>query len=139
MSEKGITYKVEGSQIVEFEGWAQDFRAIFINLIRNSIYWIHEKNSPEKEISIFIGEENNSLSFIDFKDTGPGIDKSIKDNNLIFEPQFTTKKEGMGLGLAIAGEAAQRNGLHLSIFAQDVGVYFRLDVVNEDYVQNGNY
>ena len=132
MSEKGITYKVEGSQIVEFEGWAQDFRAIFINLIQNSIYWIHEKNSPEKEISIFIGEENNSLSFIDFKDTGPGIDKSIKDNNLIFEPQFTTKKEGMGLGLAIAGEAAQRNGLHLSIFAQDVGVYFRLDVVNED-------
>lgn len=131
MSEKSIVYKIEGSQIVEFEGWAQDFRAIFINLIQNSIYWIHEKNSPKKEISIFIGEENNSLSFIDYKDTGPGIDKSIKDNNLIFEPQFTTKKEGMGLGLAIAGEAAQRNGLHLSIFAQDVGVYFRLDVANE--------
>lgn len=132
MSEKSIVYKIEGSQIVEFEGWAQDFRAIFINLIQNSIYWIHEKNSPKKEISIFIGEENNSLSFIDYKDTGPGIDKSIKDNNLIFEPQFTTKKEGMGLGLAIAGEAAQRNGLHLSIFAQDVGVYFRLDVANDD-------
>ena len=131
MSEKSIVYKIEGSQIVEFEGWAQDFRAIFINLIQNSIYWIHEKNSPKKEISIFIGEENNSLSFIDYKDTGPGIDKSIKDNNLIFEPQFTTKKEGMGLGLAIAGEAAQRNGLHLYIFAQDVGVYFRLDVANE--------
>lgn len=131
MSEKSIVYKIEGSQIVEFEGWAQDFRAIFINLIQNSIYWIHEKNSPKKEISIFIGEENNSLSFIDYNDTGPGIDKSIKDNNLIFEPQFTTKKEGMGLGLAIAGEAAQRNGLHLSIFAQDVGVYFRLDVANE--------
>ena len=131
MSEKSIVYNIEGSQIVEFEGWAQDFRAIFINLIQNSIYWIHEKNSPKKEISIFIGEENNSLSFIDYKDTGPGIDKSIKDNNLIFEPQFTTKKEGMGLGLAIAGEAAQRNGLHLSIFAQDVGVYFRLDVANE--------
>lgn len=131
MSEKTIVYKVEGSQIIEFEGWAQDFRAIFINLIQNSIYWIHEKNSPKKEITIFIGEENNSLSFIDYKDSGPGIDKSIKDNNLIFEPQFTTKKEGMGLGLAIAGEAAQRNGLHLSIFAQDVGVYFRLDVAHE--------
>lgn len=131
MSEKGISYKIEGSQIVEFEGWAQDFRAIFINLLQNSTYWIHEKNSPKKEINIYVGEENNSLSFIDYKDTGPGIDKSIKDNNLIFEPQFTTKKDGMGLGLAIAGEAAQRNGLHLSIFAQDVGVYFRLDVINE--------
>jgi signal transduction histidine kinase len=131
MSEKGISYKIEGSQVVEFEGWAQDFRAIFINLFQNSTYWIHEKNSPKKEITIYIGEENNSLSFIDYKDTGPGIDKSIKDNNLIFEPQFTTKKDGMGLGLAIAGEAAQRNGLHLSIFAQDVGVYFRLDVINE--------
>ncbi|EXR46602.1 ATP-binding protein [Acinetobacter baumannii] len=131
MSEKNISYNISGSQIVEFEGWSQDFRSIFINLIQNSIYWIHEKDSPVKEISIHIGEEENKLSFIDYKDTGPGIDKSIKDNNLIFEPQFTTKKEGMGLGLAIAGEAAQRNGLHLSIFDQDVGVYFRLDIVNE--------
>ncbi|UMN53505.1 ATP-binding protein [Acinetobacter baumannii] len=49
MSEKSIVYKIEGSQIVEFEGWAQDFRAIFINLIQNSIYWIHEKNSPKKK------------------------------------------------------------------------------------------
>lgn len=131
MSEKGISYNISGSQVVEFEGWSQDFRAIFINLIQNSIYWIHEKNSPLKEITIHIGEENDLLSFIDYKDTGPGIDKSIKDNNLIFEPQFTTKKEGMGLGLAIAGEAAQRNGLHLSIFEKDVGVYFRLDIINE--------
>lgn len=131
MSEKGISYSISGSQVIEFEGWPQDFRAIFINLIQNSIYWMHEKSSPKKEITIHIGEENNFFSFIDYKDTGPGIDKSIKDNNLIFEPQFTTKKEGMGLGLAIAGEAAHRNGLHLSIFEKEIGVYFRLDVINE--------
>lgn len=131
MNDKNITYSIEGSQSVEYECWLQDIRSIFINLIQNSIFWMHEKNTKDKHISIFIGEENNDLTSIDYKDTGPGIDSSIKDKNLIFEPQFTTKKSGMGLGLTIAGEAAERNGLHLSIFDVPVGVYFRLDLVND--------
>ena len=98
---------------------------------------MHEKNSTDKKIEIHIGEENGQLAFIDYKDTGPGIDKSIKDKNLIFEPQFTTKKEGMGLGLAIAGEAAQRNGLHLSIFDVPIGVYFRLDIIDQSSLNKG--
>lgn len=137
MSEKNISYSITGSQTVEYECWSQDLRSIFINLIQNSIYWMHEKNSPDKQICIHISEENNNLAFIDYKDSGPGIDKSINDKNLIFEPQFTTKKEGMGLGLAIAGEAAQRNGLHLSIFDVPVGVNFRLDLVADNNINHG--
>lgn len=137
MAEKKISYSIEGSQIVEYECWLQDIRSIFINLIQNSIYWMHEKNTENKHINIIIGEENNELTFIDYKDTGPGIDKSIKDKNIIFEPQFTTKKAGMGLGLAIAGEAAQRNGLHLSIFDVPVGVYFRLDLIADSNINLG--
>ncbi|ENV46396.1 hypothetical protein P255_00535 [Acinetobacter brisouii CIP 110357] len=137
MSEKDISYTITGSQTVEYECWSQDLRSIFINLIQNSIYWMHEKNSHEKKITIHIGEENAQLAFIDYKDSGPGIDKSINDKNLIFEPQFTTKKEGMGLGLAIAGEAAQRNGLHLSIFDVPIGVYFRIDIVETSAINEG--
>ncbi|MCU4548949.1 sensor histidine kinase [Acinetobacter pittii] len=137
LNEKGISYSITGSQTVEFECWAQDLRSIFINLIQNSIYWMHEKDSPEKKINIHIGEENGVLDFIDYKDSGPGIDKSINDKNLIFEPQFTTKKDGMGLGLAIAGEAAQRNGLHLSIFDVPIGVYFRIDIVDNSHINKG--
>ncbi|MCH7388188.1 ATP-binding protein [Acinetobacter modestus] len=137
MSDKGISYSISGSQTIEYECWSQDLRSIFINLIQNSIYWMHEKNSTDKKIEIHIGEENGQLAFIDYKDTGPGIDKSIKDKNLIFEPQFTTKKEGMGLGLAIAGEAAQRNGMHLSIFDVPIGVYFRLDIIDQISLNKG--
>ena len=75
MSDKGISYSISGSQTIEYECWSQDLRSIFINLIQNSIYWMHEKNSTDKKIEIHIGEENGQLAFIDYKDTGPGIDK----------------------------------------------------------------
>ena len=43
----------------------------------------------------------------------------------------------MGLGLAIAGEAAQRNGMHLSIFDVPIGVYFRLDIIDQISLNKG--
>jgi C4-dicarboxylate-specific signal transduction histidine kinase len=39
-----------------------------------------------------------------FADSGPGVQEAIEDR--IFEPYFTTKRDGVGLGLAIAGEMA---------------------------------
>ena len=50
----------------------------------------------------------------------------------IFDPQFSTKPEGMGLGLAIAGEAAKRNGLELTALAYEGGACFRLQPVEAE-------
>ena len=53
-------------------------------------------------------------------------------SEVIFEPQFSTKPSGTGLGLPIAGEAAARNGLELKAFESDTGAWFRLQVVAEN-------
>ena len=45
-----------------------------------------------------VSEENNAI-IIEVEDNGKGIDKEVK--HLIFEPKFTTKTSGMGLGLPI--------------------------------------
>jgi C4-dicarboxylate-specific signal transduction histidine kinase len=39
---------------------------------------------------------------VDFSDNGPGVDPNYRDE--IFEPYFTTKPDGHGLGLALSGE-----------------------------------
>ena len=110
-------------------GWKQDIYAIFTNLIDNSIFWLSEKSPDRKEIIINLVSETGYLSYIDFYDTGPGIEPDLIKSGLIFEPHFTTKPSGTGIGLSIAGEAAARNGLKLMAFETQHGAYFRLDNV----------
>ena len=105
----------------------QDVVAIFANIIDNSIFWIREKESAEKRITINVVASSGKLVRIDYRDTGPGIDKDNIEKGVIFEPGFSTKVDGMGLGLAIAGEAAERNGLVLTALESNDGAYFRLE------------
>ena len=49
--------------------------------------------------------ENVSLTV---RDTGHGMSQEVLDH--IFEPMFTTKKSGTGLGLAVAQQVVDRNG-----------------------------
>ncbi len=67
---------------------------VFTNIILNAIQAI-EKNTGK--ISIRAAQENDSIK-IEIEDTGPNIPE--KDLDKIFEPLFTTKMEGTGLGLA---------------------------------------
>lgn len=124
MEDKSIKFEINGNAIIE--AWQQDISAIFTNLIENSIFWLSEKNNDIRHIMVSIFSEENTLSHIDFRDTGPGIEPNLIEDNLIFEPQFSTKPGGTGIGLAIAGEAAERNGLKLTALESTTGAYFRL-------------
>lgn len=121
-----ITFNVDCPKELMFTGWYQDIFVIITNLIDNSLFWIIEKHSPEKEINITVSKDEKQLAYIDYRDTGPGIEPHLIESEVIFEPEFTTKIQGTGLGLAIAGEAAVRNGLELKAFVSYTGAYFRI-------------
>ena len=61
------------------------------------------------------------------KDNGPGIDKAIIDR--IFDPYFSTKKqgEGTGLGLAVVHGIVKSHGGHISV-TSELGAGTRLHV-----------
>ncbi len=66
------------------------------NLIKNAIQAIKEESDGE----IIISTKNIfDIIQISFTDNGIGIPNELKDK--IFEPNFTTKSSGMGMGLAI--------------------------------------
>lgn len=127
-----ISLKINGPDEFNYLFWPQDIYAIFTNLTDNSIYWMIEKKSEKREISILIETDGEELLFIDFRDTGPGIETGLIQSEVIFEPHFTTKPDGTGLGLAIAGEAASRNDLELKVFESETGAYFRLQPKMEE-------
>ena len=91
-----------------------------------------EKQSADKNIDIIVSNDGNHLAYIDYRDSGPGIKNQHIETDVIFEPEFSTKNVGTGLGLPIAGEAASRNGLELKAFKSDSGAYFRLEPIKED-------
>lgn len=125
LHDSNIIVKIRCPKDAIFSAWEQDIYAIMTNLIDNSIFWMNSMPLPVKEINIFVNFDQG-LQYIDYRDTGPGIEDHLIESGVIFEPDFSTKSEGIGLGLAIAGEAAMRNGLELKAFSSTTGAYFRL-------------
>lgn len=127
-----VSATISGPDEFRFPSWPQDIYAIFTNLVDNSLYWMSEKKFPKRAISIELVTDEDSLLYIDYRDTGPGIESALIASEVIFDPQFSTKPSGTGLGLAIAGEAAFRNGLELKAFESEQGAYFRLQPKTEN-------
>jgi two-component system nitrogen regulation sensor histidine kinase NtrY len=69
---------------------------IVTNLVKNAMQACENEENPIIEV-VVLSEKNNVK--ITVTDNGKGISEKVKD--LIFEPKFTTKSSGMGLGLAM--------------------------------------
>jgi two-component system sensor histidine kinase HydH len=75
---------------------------ILLNGLRNAIDAV--RNEPSPEISIDIEVERTAL-IITIADDGPGIPKDVATK--LFQPFFSTKAFGAGLGLAISAQTAK--------------------------------
>lgn len=75
------------------------FEWVIENLIKNSLDAI-EKDSGLIEITTGLSQDFKRHVFIDIKDNGKGINPN--ERRLIFQPGFSTKKRGWGLGLNLA-------------------------------------
>ncbi len=71
---------------------------VITNLVKNSIQAIHELQPEVPRIEVHVFSENND-AIITVMDNGLGVIEENKSK--IFEPKFTTKSSGMGLGLAM--------------------------------------
>jgi signal transduction histidine kinase len=85
---------------------------VFANIIANAVQAMNGKNG---ELNINTGADD-SFVWVNFQDNGCGIpeENMVK----IFEPLFTTKPKGIGLGLAISKRLVEQNGGKIEVISQ---------------------
>jgi PAS domain S-box-containing protein len=89
---------------------------VIINLIKNSIESLQITEIPNKQIKIRTALEDNKI-IVSITDNGPGIPANLQSR--IFEPYFTTKKTGLGIGLAICHSIIEAHGGQLALHSSN--------------------
>ncbi len=100
---------------VDKEQWAR----IIHNLIKNAVQSIPEGRQPE--IIITTARADNK-AMISVQDNGGGIPKAMQQK--VFEPNFTTKSSGMGLGLALVKNLVNSFGGAIGFDTSENGTTF---------------
>jgi nitrogen fixation/metabolism regulation signal transduction histidine kinase len=95
-NEEYIIFKSDEKEIISKMDRTQLIR-IITNLVKNAIQAIPQEQK-EKSILVTVKRDGNNV-LISVKDNGIGIEEQNVTH--IFEPKFTTKNSGMGLGLGI--------------------------------------
>ncbi|MBV1922673.1 MAG: GHKL domain-containing protein [Flavobacteriaceae bacterium] len=101
-----INFYSEEKEIIANFDRTQLIRVI-TNLVKNSIQAINEEQPENPKIEVSVISENENVS-ITVMDNGIGVSQENVDK--VFEPKFTTKTSGMGLGLAMVKKIVETYG-----------------------------
>ncbi len=108
-------YSTRRSIAVRWDGWPEKFwidadpglmRQVFSNLVKNAVEAMGERGT----LTLALHREATTLS-VRVGDTGHGLRTPADE---IFEPTFTTKETGTGLGLAVARKIVEDHGGQLT-------------------------
>lgn len=114
--EKEIISKFDRTQLIR----------VITNLVKNSIQAIEKKNPEDPRIEVRVFSENKQ-TFITVSDNGAGISEENKSK--VFEPKFTTKSSGMGLGLAMVKNIVETYQGSISLQSiEDKGTTFTVSI-----------
>ena len=92
---KFINFSYDSNEVLANLDKSQLIR-VLTNLVKNAIQSVPKERTPIIDVYL---SDSTTHAIIKISDNGSGIDEEIKLK--IFEPRFTTKSSGMGLGLSI--------------------------------------
>jgi signal transduction histidine kinase len=93
----------------------------FLNLIKNAM----ESMPTEGKISITVDKEGKNYIVVSISDTGCGM--TTEEIERIFNPEYTTKEKGLGLGIPLASEIIRGHGGDIRVISRkDEGTTFEV-------------
>jgi len=105
----------------------EELRRAFINLFKNALQALPDdaEGGRPRRITARTWRGVDGHAYAEVEDTGTGIPPAVRPR--IFQPNFSTKNSGMGLGLAIVQKAVEASGGHIDFETEEgVGTTFTL-------------
>lgn len=93
-------------------GEENQMKQVFVNIIKNAIEALEEK-AEQGIISLTVEKESKHFIHISIRDNGCGM--TTEQLEYIFEPFYTTKPKGTGLGMMITNKIIQEHGGKIEI------------------------
>jgi two-component system, sporulation sensor kinase E len=95
--------------VPEVMGDPEQLKQVFVNLISNAVQSMADDGGA---LTVSIGHEDDFV-FVRFVDTGPGITPDYIGK--VFDPFFSTRDDGTGLGLTIVHRIVDEHGGHIEV------------------------
>jgi signal transduction histidine kinase len=136
LKQQSIQLNRESGGDVKISADPQQLKQVLINLVKNAA----ESIKHDGTITLRIRSDKPQLKgqpagvvVLEVEDNGPGIPLEIQEN--IFDPFFSTKEQGTGLGLPIVARIVEKHGGALKFESQgDQGAIFRVELPVEHEV-----
>jgi signal transduction histidine kinase len=85
-----------------------ELQQVAVNLFLNAIEAMSETTQCERELLIRTADDDRDGVLVAIVDSGPGLSRERLDR--IFEPFYSTKSGGLGIGLSICRSIIEANG-----------------------------
>jgi C4-dicarboxylate-specific signal transduction histidine kinase len=85
-----------------------EIQQVILNLVRNAFDALDRAPDDKRICAVRSRRLDDATVELTIEDTGPGISESLRQQ--VFEPFYTTKEEGLGMGLAISRSIAESHG-----------------------------
>jgi two-component system C4-dicarboxylate transport sensor histidine kinase DctB len=124
ISKSGVQLKIDmPSDLEGVRANAVLLQQVLVNLLSNSLQAVADQEEKRMEISVSREEDKVLLKV---QDNGPGIDPALVRR--IFEPFYTTKDpgKGLGLGLTISARIMEDMGGKIRVVHTGIGACFEL-------------
>src|SRR5690606_22567632 len=119
----GVAASVEGPRPLLALADPDLLHQVLVNLVLNAIHAMEATERPAR-LTIRLVPTGSGMAAIEVEDTGPGLSPELLDS--IFQPFFTTKPGGTGLGLVVARRIAEEHGGRLEAEQTPTGARFRV-------------
>ena len=103
---QNISVHLDAPQDLTLTGFPNEYSQVLLNLLANARDAIKESAVPEGRITIRLYLQDGQ-GIVAVSDNGGGIDSAVIDK--IFEPYFSTKEMGTGIGLYMSKMIVERN------------------------------
>ncbi|MGO9389133.1 ATP-binding protein [Rhodoblastus sp.] len=90
-------------------------KQVFLNLSINAVEAMNDVDDGPRELLIKTTKSGPDSISVAVQDSGPGIDP--EDSKRVFEDFYTTKPDGLGIGLSICCSIVEAHGGKLTVTA----------------------